>query len=178
MYKRGEIYYIHKGDVRTMGSEQEAGRPAIIVSNNKANEYSPVVEVVYLTTQPKTDLPTHCTIRSAAHKSTALCEQITSVYTDRIGNYIGMCTDDEMDQVDECLMVSIGLDGFCEACSLYRDEVDAKETQVKKDEAHKKYVVGIEQDNARLKEEVIRAQAERDVFLRLYNELLAKTMTR
>lgn len=177
MYKRGEIYYIHKGDVRTMGSEQEAGRPAIIVSNDKANEYSPVVEVVYLTTQPKTDLPTHCTIRSAPQKSTALCEQIHSVFTDRIGNYIGMCTDDEMDLVDECLMISIGLDGFCDSCS-YSQEPVAQATPAKNDEAHEKYMVGLETDNARLKEEVIRAQAERDVFLRLYNELLAKTMSR
>lgn len=57
-YKRGEIFYIERaGD--SYGSEQQAGRPAIVVSNDKNNEYSSTLEVVYLTTQPKTEqLPT------------------------------------------------------------------------------------------------------------------------
>ena len=51
-----EIYYIQSyGNER--GSEQRAGRPAIIVSNDKGNQSSSTVEVVYLTTQPKHDLP-------------------------------------------------------------------------------------------------------------------------
>ena len=35
------------------------GRPAVIVSNDKNNAKSNTVEVVYMTTKPKTDLPTH-----------------------------------------------------------------------------------------------------------------------
>lgn len=35
------------------GSEQHADRPTVVVSNNKNNENSNVVEVVYMTTQPK-----------------------------------------------------------------------------------------------------------------------------
>ena len=61
---RGEIYYVH--ETETTGSEQYGGRPAIIVSNNVGNEHSPVVEVVYLTTQEKRQLPTHVDIFSAA----------------------------------------------------------------------------------------------------------------
>ena len=57
--RRGDIYYIDK--YPTIGSEQQAGRPAIIVSNEKNNQHSSTVEVVYLTTQPKADLPTHVT---------------------------------------------------------------------------------------------------------------------
>lgn len=44
------------------GSEQHADRPAVVVSNNKNNENSNVVEVVYMTTQPKTDSDT-CDIK-------------------------------------------------------------------------------------------------------------------
>ena len=57
--KRGEIYYI-ESTYRETGSEQRGGRPAVIVSNDKNNENSEVVEVVYMTTKPKNDLPNSC----------------------------------------------------------------------------------------------------------------------
>ena len=47
--KRGQIYYIESNH-QEIGSEQRAGRPAVIVSNNKNNENSTTVEVVYMTT--------------------------------------------------------------------------------------------------------------------------------
>lgn len=92
--RRGEIFYISRGTF--YGSEQRPHRPAVIVSNNKNNKNSPIVEVVYLTTQPKNNLPTHCTIRSTGRISTALCEQVHSVAVERIGTYIGKCSDKEM----------------------------------------------------------------------------------
>lgn len=104
---RGDIYYIEKAGYT--GSEQEAGRPAIIVSNDQCNQYSPTVEVVYLTTQPKADLPTHVTIRSTRKESTALCEQIDSISTSRIGDFIGTATDDEMIRINTALMISLDL---------------------------------------------------------------------
>lgn len=73
--KRGDIYYI-VNNYQEEGSEQRAGRPAVVVSNDKGNQHSNVIEVVYLTTQPKTDLPTHIDIKSANRPSIALCEQI------------------------------------------------------------------------------------------------------
>lgn len=82
--KRGQIYYIESNH-QEIGSEQRAGRPAVIVSNDKNNENSTTVEVVYMTTQPKNDLPTHVFIRSSLRPSTVLCEQIYSVSTERLG---------------------------------------------------------------------------------------------
>ena len=88
MIKRGDIYFIR--DTRqSIGSEQKADRPAVIVSNDANNKHSGVYEVVYMTTQPKTDLPTHFITSSALRTSTVLCEQISSVYEERIGEWIG-----------------------------------------------------------------------------------------
>lgn len=56
--KRGEIYFI-KSNHKEVGTEQWADRPAVIVSNDEANKYSTAVEVCYMTTKPKQDLPTH-----------------------------------------------------------------------------------------------------------------------
>ncbi len=49
--KRGDIWYVSKDNYT--GCEQAAGRPAIIVSNEKNNACAETVEVVYLTTKPK-----------------------------------------------------------------------------------------------------------------------------
>lgn len=106
--KRGGIYYISRGGYNT-GSEQQADRPGVIVSNDKNNKNSQTLEVVYLTTQPKNELPTHCTIRSTGRVSTVLCEQIHTVAVERIGKYIGVCTAQEMQNIDIGLMISIGL---------------------------------------------------------------------
>ena len=105
---RGDIYYVDAID--SVGSEQRGGRPAIVVSNDKCNQHSPVVEVVYLTTSPKTPLPTHVTVRSAPRVSTALCEQVHSVDTKRFGSYCGCCTQQELSAVDMALLISLGLD--------------------------------------------------------------------
>lgn len=105
--KRGDIYYVES--IYSVGSEQRSGRPAIIVSNEKNNEHSATVEVVYLTTQPKTDLPTHVLIRSTDRESIALCEQITSVSVERIGSYKGHVTDTEMANLEIAMLVSLDL---------------------------------------------------------------------
>lgn len=113
MIKRGDIYFIR--DTRqSIGSEQRADRPAVIISNDRNNNHSSVYEVVYMTTQPKTDLPTHFIINSALRTSTVLCEQINSVYEERIGEWIGTLTPEEMKQLDECLTVSVGVNGKAE----------------------------------------------------------------
>lgn len=105
--RRGDIFYIYK-DKPSVGSEQNSGRPGIIVSNDIGNSHSPVVEVVYLTTQEKSPLPTHCTI-ICRQESTALCEQIHTVSVDRLGDYIKTCTLDEMREIDSALMISLGI---------------------------------------------------------------------
>ena len=105
---RGDIYYVD--GIAAVGSEQQAGRPAIIVSNDLNNQYSKVVEIVYLTTASKTTLPTHVTINSAPIVSTALCEQVYSVDMRRLGQFYGSCTPRELKKVDVALMISLGLD--------------------------------------------------------------------
>lgn len=105
---RGEIYYVYPAG--SVGSEQIAGRPAIVVSNDKANQYSSVLEMVYLTTRTKNSLPTHVDITSVERPSIALCEQIHSVAKSRVGCFIAKCTEKEMAMIDGALCVSLGIE--------------------------------------------------------------------
>lgn len=105
--KRGDLYYVQNG--AGTGSEQSGMRPAVIVGNDMGNLHSPVVIVVYTTTQPKTTLPTHVTINSLPQRSVVLCEQICTVSKERLDRYIGRVTKSEMEKIDEALSISIAL---------------------------------------------------------------------
>ena len=130
LVRRGDIFYIRKSG-RSIGSEQNQGRPAVVVSNDMANKYSPVVEVVFLTTQEKTQLPTHVEVICKV-PSTALCEQVHSIYADRLEDYIKTCTDEEMEAIDRALMISLGLTEKTDAGSLQNDKlVDCSDEVVK-----------------------------------------------
>lgn len=106
--KRGEIFYIHADAVQTIGSEQRPGRPGIIISGDQINTNARTVEIVYTTTSAKQALTTHVIVHSTPRESTALCEQITTVAVERIGNHIGSCTKSEMEAIDKAVLASLG----------------------------------------------------------------------
>lgn len=107
--RRGDIYYVCEND-HTTGCEQSGCRPAVIVSNNVGNKYSPVVSVVYLTAKPKKPLPTHVDVE-CRRKSIALCEQVYTVSKDRLGDYVRSLTDEEVERVNQALISALGLGG-------------------------------------------------------------------
>ena len=106
---RGDIYYVRENK-DAVGSEQKGYRPAIVISNNVGNKHSKIKQVVYITTKVKNEIPTHVVINSAKYTSIAICEQIFSISDERIGTYVGHCTEDEIRELDKALMISIGLD--------------------------------------------------------------------
>lgn len=128
--KRGEIYYIASLQ-NTCGSEIAKGRPAVIVSNDTLNSSSSVVEVVYLTTQPKAYMPTHVTTEATGRTSTVLCEQISSVSITRIEDYCGICTEEEMAAIDKALKSSLGLKANTEALMVSNNETWLREELTK-----------------------------------------------
>ena len=105
--KRGDIFFVKRGE--SIGSEQRGGCPGIIVSNNLANRYSPVVQVVFLTTKRKAAIPTHIPVQIRGRIATALCEQITPVDISRLGEYGGHVTAEELQELDRGLCISIGI---------------------------------------------------------------------
>lgn len=178
--KRGEMFYISRGrGVSYNGSEQHSDRPAVVVSNDKNNENSNVVEVVYMTTQPKTDLPTHVTVRSTGRPSTVLCEQVYSVSTERIGTYIGECSDKEMENIDIALMISLQLDGNMKTSKKYNETIKEQQEEIdlyrKKIQAMQEALEEKENEKPEItasSEETIRLQTERDTYKTMYEQLL------
>lgn len=165
--KRGEIYYI-KSTYQEEGSEQRGSRPAVIVSNDKNNENSSVVEVVYMTTQPKTDLPTHVITRSALAPSTILCEQIYSVSKSRVREFVGKLTKNELQALDTALAISLGLDfGAVMVAEPTKEELEKLLESMK---ATPPQIVT--PDPAEANVELVKLETERDLYKKFNEDLL------
>lgn len=108
MIKRGQIYFI-TSNRKEQGAEMWADRPAVIVSCNELAETSPTVQICYMTTRPKKDLPTHFITEGGLRPSTVICEQVSTVSTERVRQLIGECSQEEMRLLDQCLLNSLGL---------------------------------------------------------------------
>ena len=91
MCKNGEIYMAKLG-TDDEGSLQSGIRPVLVVSNDMANKYSPVITIVPLTTKTdKKKLPTHVPISNCGlpRPSIVLAEQITALNQSRLIRKIG-----------------------------------------------------------------------------------------
>lgn len=109
---RGDIFWVNPAAYAWKQSGEnaiKAGRPAVIVSNDRINGEGLTCEVVYLTTHPKFDDATCVTIRSARDVSTALCGQISTVSTEQIGDKCGECSEREMEAINKAIMISLNL---------------------------------------------------------------------
>lgn len=89
--KNGDIYMADLPDDEK-GSLQSGIRPVVVVSNDKANQYSPVITILPMTSNlAKRRLPTHVTIEACGlgTKSLVLAEQITTINKTNLRRRIG-----------------------------------------------------------------------------------------
>ena len=97
--RRGDIYFVNFG--RDTESNLQCGiRSALVVSNNRANENSPVITVIPLTarTYKKPHFPTHVLIPKTfgtglARNSMALAEQVSTIDKSCLMEKTGTITD-------------------------------------------------------------------------------------
>lgn len=110
--KRGQIIMAELPTVS--GSVQNGMRPCLIISNDKANKFSPNIIAVPLTSRDKKNLPTHCKLQPTKTNglktvSTVLCEQILTLSKDCIKRVIGKVDGEHLPAVDRAIKESIAL---------------------------------------------------------------------
>lgn len=111
---RGQIFYADLGKHNEL-SVQSGIRPVVIVSNYRCNKHSTVISVISLTTQLKTNLPTHIHIKATEENklncsSTALCEQIISLPKINLKQKIGELENWQMANIERGLRIQLGLE--------------------------------------------------------------------
>lgn len=113
---RGEIRLADLDPVR--GSEANQRRPAVIVSNDRANSVAArlgrgVVTVVPVTSNTDRILPFQALLPAAAtglrRDSKAQAEQVRSIAVERLGSVLGQVPAGIMMQVDEALRLHLQL---------------------------------------------------------------------
>ena len=82
---RGDIFYVKSNRKDTI--KETTGSPAVVVSNDKGNENSNFVEIVYLTADERNLIPTHVNVMCKV-PSVALCERISNVSKDRLEDHV------------------------------------------------------------------------------------------
>lgn len=168
--RRGEIYYIYKGT--NTGCEIEAGRPALVVSNDTFNETSNVIEVVYLTTRDKKDFDTHVVINATGVESTILCEQISTVAVERFGSYKTTLTPEEMKAVESALLYSLGISQSC----LPKDNSIDEQGDNEENTADNTTDLHDNPEYVKLNQQLYATTIEKDFYKKLYDELLNKVI--
>ena len=164
---RGQIYYIYgKGNLGER--DGKPARPAIIVTSDTLIDKLDCVQVVYLTSHPQTDLPTHVSINATGTPSTALCELIAWVGKDRIGDFCGVLSPEEEERLDTALMTALGLDAY----------VDYEYTEEDENEEGEGESVGLMSDATKalldITRTVERVSGERDAYKAMVEQMLDK----
>jgi mRNA interferase MazF len=113
---RGEIRLADLDPVR--GSEANRRRPAVIVSNDRANAVAArlgrgVVTVVPLTSNTERIFPFQALLPAAAtglrHDSRAQAEQVRAIAVERLGGVLGRVPVDVMARLDDALRLHLEL---------------------------------------------------------------------
>ncbi len=111
-FHRGEIYYAALDPV--FGHEQGGTRPVLVLQNDVGNFYSPTLIVTAATrrTFKKPAQPTHVVLDDAEglEPSLFMLEFIRTIDKRRVRSYVGRLTEEQMEQIDAALRVSLHLD--------------------------------------------------------------------
>jgi len=107
---RGSIYRVSFDP--TVGSEIQKTRPAVVVSNDVANQYSPIVIVVAITggAEPKFDeVAVEPPEGGLSKRSVIVPNQIRAIDKQRLGDKLGELSDETMRQLDTSIKLTLGL---------------------------------------------------------------------
>ena len=96
------------------GSVQGGTRPAVVISNDKGNKFSPVLIVIPLTSRTKKPIATHHTIEPSmvnglSKTSIALAEQIITIGKDMVRNIVGTLEERDINFINRKIMTSLAL---------------------------------------------------------------------
>ena len=107
--RRGEVWWVDFDPAR--GGEIRKVRPAVILSNDLANEHLNRVQVVTLTSNTGRVYPSEAVVEVAGQSSKAMADQLTTVAKQRLSRRLGELTRQDMASVERAVRVQLHLAG-------------------------------------------------------------------
>lgn len=109
--KWGDVVIIDFGT--QSGSEQSGVRPALVVQNDKGNQFSPTTIVCAITSAQKKRLPTHIDVSAnetgLKKDSIILLEQVRTVDKAKIRQICGSVSKNIVEKIHKGLAISFGM---------------------------------------------------------------------
>jgi mRNA interferase MazF len=107
MMKRGNVWWINFDP--SIGGEIRKQRPAVIVSNDAANQYLNRLQVVPITSNADKLYPSEAFVTFRGKKAKAMADQITTVSKKRLINSAGSFSYAEMEGIGKAITTQLGL---------------------------------------------------------------------
>jgi mRNA interferase MazF len=105
--RRGEIWWV--SFARSSGGEVRKNRPAVIVSNDAANQHANHIQVVPLSGKVAKIYPCQARVTVEGCPAKAMAAQIMTVSKERLSGYLGRLSPDEMMAVEIAIRLQLGL---------------------------------------------------------------------
>lgn len=124
---KGDIFYIEKGKT---GEKS----PAVVVSATKVIEETGCAQVAWLTNKEENSSSTHAKVMCMT-PSVAICEKLSFAYLDRFGEYIRTCTEKEIQDIDNAMLATFGIErqndnADCEEIRTLKKELEEKQREI------------------------------------------------
>lgn len=104
---RGEVWWVNFDP--SVGGEMRKRRPAVIVSNDSANEHMNRVQVVPLTSNVGRIYPCEAGVTLDGQARKAMADQLTTVSKLRLQGVAGALADDDLARIEQAIRVQLAL---------------------------------------------------------------------
>jgi mRNA interferase MazF len=105
--ERGDVYWINFDP--SIGGEIQKTRPAIVVSNNAANQALNRIQVVPITSKTDRVYPGEAIVELNGQERKAIAAQLTTVSKLRLGTKMGVIDSEDMARVETAIAVQLAL---------------------------------------------------------------------
>ena len=165
--RRGDVFWCHMIENDLDGNPFIGKtRPIIVVSNEKANQFSYYITVVPITSQEKKPMPTHVDIHVNTISGTAICEHIINVHKQHLEGFCGELDEKTQAEIDKALRIQLGL--LEEKEDVKRSTPQQEDFKFKK--SPEQFIVPAPEIR------IAKLEQERDVYKELYMRLLNRNI--